>query len=56
MLNDVMSVEVISPAVTTLASGRWISAPSLCESVIVRNPGQATIAVMSTGSNRAIAA
>lgn len=48
-------VEVISPPMTTLASGRCTSLPGEVESAIGTNPRLATSAVMSTGRRRSAA-
>ena len=55
MTSDVRRVEVMSPPMTTVASGRCISAPSLVDRAIGRNPRLATMAVMRTGLSRVMA-
>ena len=50
--SDVSRVEVISPPMTTVASGRCISAPSLVDNAIGKKPRLATKAVIRTGRNR----
>ena len=52
MTSAVKSVLVTIPPITTVASGRWISAPALVAIAIGRNPRLATSAVMSTGRMR----
>ena len=49
---SVRNVELIMPPITTVASGRWTSAPALVESAIGIKPKAATAAVMSTGRKR----
>lgn len=45
----VRRVDVTSPPMTTVASGRWTSAPAVVDSAIGRNPKLATEAVINTG-------
>lgn len=47
--NSVRRVEETSPPMTTVASGRWTSAPTPVFTAIGMNPRLATRAVMSTG-------
>ena len=49
---SVSSVLLTMPPMTTVASGRWTSAPTPVLSAIGRNPIAATSAVMSTGRRR----
>ncbi len=51
----VNSVEVTKPPITTVASGRCISAPSLVDIAIGKNPRLATSAVIKMGRSRASA-
>ena len=48
-------VDVTSPPMTTVARGRWTSAPALVASAIGTNPKEATIAVINTGRSRVFA-
>ena len=48
----VSNVDVTSPPITTVASGRCTSAPSPVERAIGRNPSEATRAVIVTGRRR----
>jgi hypothetical protein len=45
-------VELMSPPITTVASGFCTSAPALVANAIGRNPKEATAAVISTGRKR----
>ena len=47
---------VTRPPMTTVASGRWTSAPAEVASAIGRKPSDATNAVINTGRNRVSAA
>src|SRR5690625_3439830 len=49
---NVSNVEVIRPPTTTVASGRWVSAPTPLESSIGTRPRMATLAVIITGRMR----
>jgi quinol monooxygenase YgiN len=48
--------EMMRPPMPTVASGRCTSAPEFVESAIGRKPRLATVAVISTGRSRVIAA
>jgi hypothetical protein len=50
---SVSSVEVTSPPMTTVASGRCTSAPFVVEMAMGRKPNEATRAVVSTGRSLA---
>ena len=52
----VKSVEVINPPITTVASGRCTSAPTVVAIAMGINPSEATSAVIRTGRNRCWAA
>jgi hypothetical protein len=52
----VSKVALIRPPITTVASRRCTSAPELAEIAMGRKPRLATVAVMSTGCSRVIAA
>jgi hypothetical protein len=54
--SNVSSVEVIKPPMTTVASGRCISAPALVDIAIGTKPRLAMRAVIMTGPNRIMAA
>ena len=45
-------MELSKPPTTTVANGRWVSAPTPLESNIGTKPRIATLAVISTGRNR----
>ena len=45
----------MSPPITTVARGRWTSAPAPCERAMGMNPKLATNAVISTGRSRVMA-
>ena len=49
---NVSNVAVISPPITTVASGFCTSAPAEVDNAIGRKPSEATAAVMITGRNR----
>ena len=49
-------VEVNKPPMTTVAKGRWISAPGVVASAMGMNPRPATSAVMRIGRSRTMAA
>ena len=49
---QVNSVELISPPMTTVASGFWTSAPVPVASAIGTNPSEATSTLMTTGRSR----
>ena len=53
--ND-MTVPLITPPMTTVANGRWTSAPMPVFNAMGRKPRAATNVVMSTGRRRVIAA
>ena len=53
---SVSSVAVVSPPMTTVARGRWTSAPEPVEKAIGMNPRLATSAVIRTGRRRLIEA
>ena len=52
MMTSVNTVALKMPPMTTVANGRWISAPGPCASAIGKKPTAAATAVMSTGRNR----
>ncbi len=45
----------MSPPITTVAKGRWTSAPAPCERAMGMKPKLATSAVIRTGRSRVIA-
>ena len=49
---SVSTVALIKPPITTVAKGRWTSAPALFANAIGKNPNEATAAVISTGLRR----
>jgi hypothetical protein len=51
---SVSYVEEMIPPITTVASGRWTSAPTPTLTAIGRKPGLAISAVISTGRSRAL--
>src|SRR5205823_5514948 len=53
--NNVRTVEVNSPPITTEARGRWTSAPVDVDTAIGRKPKLATHAVINTGLNLRLA-
>ena len=55
IINRVKAVDVIKPPITTVAKGRWTSAPILVATAIGKNPKLATRAVIKTGRRRSMA-
>ncbi len=51
-----MTIAPMTPPITTVANGRWISAPMPVLKAIGKKPKLATNVVISTGRNRVVAA